>query len=33
MRNYTNIEDPDDDRIFEIDPKTGELTQRPDSDI
>jgi hypothetical protein len=30
---YTNIEDADDDRIFECDPETGELTQRPDCDI
>jgi hypothetical protein len=30
---YTNIEDADDDRIFEIDPETGELTQRPDCDF
>ena len=29
---YTNIEDPDDDRIFEIDPETGELCQWPDGD-
>ena len=27
---YTNIEDPDDDRVFEIDPETGELRQWPD---
>jgi hypothetical protein len=29
---YTNIEDADDDRIFEIDPETGELFQWPDCD-
>ncbi|MFL5343016.1 MAG: hypothetical protein ACJ8F7_23025 [Gemmataceae bacterium] len=29
---YTNIEDADDDRIFEFDPETGELTQWPDHD-
>jgi hypothetical protein len=29
---YTNIEDPDDYRIFEIDPETGDLCQWPDSD-
>jgi hypothetical protein len=29
---YTNIEDADDDRIFEIDPETGELVQWPDCD-
>jgi hypothetical protein len=29
---YTNVEDADDDRIFEIDPETGELFQWPDCD-
>ena len=29
---YTNIEDADDDRIFEIDQETGELCQWPDGD-
>ena len=29
---YTNIEDADDDRIFEIDPETGQLCQWPDCD-
>ncbi len=29
---YTNIEDADDDRIFEFDPETGELCQWPDCD-
>src|SRR5260370_15847714 len=29
---YTNIEDADDDRIFEYDPETGELRQWPDCD-
>jgi hypothetical protein len=29
---YTNLEDPDDDRIFELDPETGELFQWPDCD-
>jgi hypothetical protein len=26
---YTNIDAADDDRIFEIDPETGEMTQQP----
>jgi len=29
---YTNIEDADDDRIFEFDPETGELCQWADCD-
>jgi hypothetical protein len=29
---YTNIEDADDDRIFEIDAETGQLCQWPDGD-
>ena len=29
---YTNIEDADDDRIFEFDPETGELCQWPEGD-
>jgi hypothetical protein len=29
---FTTVEDPDDDRIFEIDPETGELFQWPDCD-